>query len=151
MSTGKCLVHTDRKSASFVFSCRQRTATPVLTENHLRLVFCLFVFYVDPELLCLYCRMLTWNCCYACGVRKIHVLFSRVDRDPLCQEAVSIVSGGTCNKLGDVIFDCQTIFGVVIRQSIYKGCNKNIKILDLFKVRAVHAKFQASNVLCVDI
>ena len=68
MSTENCLVHTDRKSASFVFSCRQRTATPVLTENHLRLVFCLFVFLcrpgtamsilpdVDMELLlCLWC------------------------------------------------------------------------------------------------
>ena len=91
--------------------------------------------------------MLTWNCCYACGVRKIYVLFSRVDRDPLCQEAVSIVSGGTCNKLGDVMFNCHSIFGSVITFLIYDGCPQYSKNPDSFKVRAVHAKFHAPNVL----
>ena len=44
MTTGNCLVHTDGNCTSFVFSCRQGTATPVMTENHLRLV-CFIVFF----------------------------------------------------------------------------------------------------------
>ena len=83
MTTGNCLVHTDGNCTSFVFSCRQGTATPVMTENHLRLVcfivfFFRFFFHVDHVYIAgcwhgtaaMLCYVMTENPCLVFSCRQ---------------------------------------------------------------------------------
>ena len=69
-------------------------------------------------------------------------------RTPLCQEAASIVSSGTCSKLGDTMYECYQVFGDTdygygyaecLRRSVYPSGGT-----DLFKVRPSCPSFPRS-------
>ena len=67
-------------------------------------------------------------------------------RNPLCQEAASIVSSGTCSKLGDTLYECYQVFGDInygyancVRESVYPSGG-----MDRFKVRPSCLSFPRS-------
>ena len=64
------------------------------------------------------------------------VLFSRIDRKPVCQEASDLINSGRCGMPADFMNNCfTTVAGGPIQQS--HNCRDFLNMNDLVKVSAV--------------